>query len=324
MIELLFREDFIGHLLRINLVWSVYALIALLIIHICFRESRSRYDSIWIIYLSLLPISMMSYFFSWVHLPIFSVEKGPMLFGKEVPPAVEIDYVMIFLISTIAISVIIYAVRMLTFMIQSYRLNLSFPQENRPDAPDHTQALRIKIIDDDLSPFVYGVFKPVIILSKKLVETVNEKELALILQHERQHIEHHDYLKNAIQKLVKALFYYNPLILLLDRYLDDLRESACDEEVIKIEGDPKAYANTLFLINEMVQQKVGGLAAVPFIRKTSQLKRRILRMRNLQKNDSKVTKIIIAASILCSSLLLACSDASGLEERKSRASIQRY
>ena len=314
--DLFYREDFIGHLIRINFIWIIYAVIAIIIIHLCFKQSRSRYNNIWIINFALLPIALVSYFFALINFPLFKIEKLPTKLNPLITIENQTDYIMIVIISTILLSLTIYTIRMLNFIIQSYRLSQSFHEEKSLDPLIKSEnSLRIKIIDEDLTPFVYGVFRPVIVLSKQLVETVSDKELEFILLHERQHIKHHDYLKNAIQKLIKALFYYNPLILLLDRYLDDLRESACDEEVIKLEGDRKTYAHTLYLINEMVQQKVGGLAAVPFIRKTSQLKRRILRMRNLQKNDSKVTKIIITATIVCSSLLLACSDTSSLENR---------
>ncbi|MCB0278957.1 MAG: hypothetical protein KDD94_05620, partial [Calditrichaeota bacterium] len=101
-----------------------------------------------------------------------------------------------------------------------------------------------------------------------------------------------------------------------DSYLDDLRESACDLEVITRKGSSKDYAQTLYHINEMVQQKVGGLATVPFIRKTSQLKRRILRMRNVQKNDGKISRLIVTGLITASTIFIACSDTTGLEEKE--------
>ena len=314
MIDLLFRTDFLGHLVKFNIIWSAYAIVIVALVHLFIKEIRSRYNYLWIIYVSVLPLSLISYYFDIFSIPFPHLSNTVYYFDPTISMNESIDYIQITIYGSILLAFIIYLARMHRFI----RINKSVVLEFEFDSElkHYLKGLNIRISKLDCSPYVFGVFNPVIVISEKILKQLSSSELEVILLHEKQHIIQQDYLRNAVQKCIRALFYYNPISLALDRYLDDLRESACDIDVISIKGRSKEYAQTLYLINEMVQQKVGGLATVPFIRKTSQLKRRILRMRNVQKNDNKISRLVITTLITASTIFIACSDTAGLEEKE--------
>lgn len=97
--------------------------------------------------------------------------------------------------------------------------------------------------DKILSPAVYGIIKPKIILPLSFKGRDNE----LIILHEKTHIRRADNLWRMLAFIIAAIHWFNPLCwLFLKLFLADT-ELSCDERVLlKIGGDrAKEYALTL-------------------------------------------------------------------------------
>ena len=97
--------------------------------------------------------------------------------------------------------------------------------------------------NDILSPLVYGVFKPKIILPCD----VQNENLEYILQHEFVHIRRHDNLWRVIAITTACVHWFNPLSwIFLNFFFDDM-ELACDSGVLKkiTVVNKKKYASIL-------------------------------------------------------------------------------
>ena len=95
-----------------------------------------------------------------------------------------------------------------------------------------------------MSPAVYGVFRPRIIIPESYKELEN---LDLVILHEQCHIRRLDNLWRVIAFLTVAVHWFNPLAwVFLKMYLSDV-ELACDESVLAKLGEDgkKRYAHTL-------------------------------------------------------------------------------
>ena len=98
--------------------------------------------------------------------------------------------------------------------------------------------------DKILSPAVYGVFRPKIIIPESYKDLEN---LDLVILHEQCHIRRLDNLWRVIAFLTAAVHWFNPLAwVFLKMYLSDV-ELACDESVLARLGEDgkKRYAHTL-------------------------------------------------------------------------------
>jgi uncharacterized protein (TIGR03435 family) len=71
-----------------------------------------------------------------------------------------------------------------------------------------------------------------------------------IVAHELCHIRRRDNLTTAIHMAVEALFWFHPLVWWVGARLMGEREQACDEEVMRTGGDPRAYAEGILKICE--------------------------------------------------------------------------
>ena len=101
----------------------------------------------------------------------------------------------------------------------------------------------IRLCDHIETPFVYGLFEPMIYLPSSL----NEKDREIVLKHERMHIARRDHLLKPLAYLISIVHWFNPLVWLSYHLFCKDIEIACDEAVIKdmTLQEKKDYSKTL-------------------------------------------------------------------------------
>lgn len=109
-------------------------------------------------------------------------------------------------------------------------------------------------------PAVYGVFKPVILLPKKL----NGQDVSLILLHENMHILRKDNFRRLAAVAVACVHWFNPMAwVLLKSFLGDM-ELACDECVMRNldKGQRREYAQELLKYSEEKNLMVSAFGGI--------------------------------------------------------------
>jgi uncharacterized protein (TIGR03435 family) len=99
-----------------------------------------------------------------------------------------------------------------------------------------------------LEPGVFGILKPVLLLPEGIVDHLRPTQFQAILAHEYCHVKRRDNLAAAIHMAVEALFWFHPLVWWIEARLMEERERACDEEVLRITGDPQEYAEGILSV----------------------------------------------------------------------------
>jgi beta-lactamase regulating signal transducer with metallopeptidase domain/protocatechuate 3,4-dioxygenase beta subunit len=84
------------------------------------------------------------------------------------------------------------------------------------------------------SPAVFGTFRPVLVLPADTVHLLSQNRAEHILLHELAHIKRGDLKVNSIYMLLQIVYWFNPLLWLLRRRLQHLRELCCDATVAGI------------------------------------------------------------------------------------------
>ncbi|HKQ80312.1 MAG TPA: M56 family metallopeptidase [Blastocatellia bacterium] len=97
-------------------------------------------------------------------------------------------------------------------------------------------------------PAVWRALRPVIVFPRGLAERLSDDELESVLTHELFHIKRFDNLLGSLQMFVCCLFWFHPLVWLIDRRLIEERELMCDERVILSGAAPEAYATGLWKV----------------------------------------------------------------------------
>ena len=152
-----------------------------------------------------------------------------------------------------------------------------------------------------MTPFVYGIFRPKIIVPKYLIEQDVLDELSTIVLHEKTHIRQGHLLFLAVWNIIRILFWINPLLFISTRFLKEDLESACDRSVIRSTGcSPIEYGdmllNNLKAINKTASMPgtLGLFGTTAF----SSLKRRIVCITKYKAYNPKKACFAVVVSIL--------------------------
>jgi beta-lactamase regulating signal transducer with metallopeptidase domain len=106
--------------------------------------------------------------------------------------------------------------------------------------------VQLKVSEDVTQPVVCGLFRPVIVVPRELAPTLGSRHLRDVLFHELAHVKQCDLWVHLVQNCVQALYFYNPLLLLVHAALRRLRDEAANEAVFDIIGDADhAYTQRL-------------------------------------------------------------------------------
>jgi beta-lactamase regulating signal transducer with metallopeptidase domain len=101
-----------------------------------------------------------------------------------------------------------------------------------------------------LEPGVFGIFRPILWLPAGIAHRLEDAELEAILAHELCHIRRRDNLLATLHLLVESIFWFHPVVWWLGARLEEERERACDEEVVRLGGEPQIYAESILKVCE--------------------------------------------------------------------------
>ncbi len=106
--------------------------------------------------------------------------------------------------------------------------------------------IRLKVGHAGMKPAVCGLLRPVIIVPRNLAPTLGSRHLRDVLFHELAHVKRHDLWVNLAQNVLQVLYFYNPLLFVVNAAIRRLREEAADETVLETIGDADhSYAKRL-------------------------------------------------------------------------------
>jgi beta-lactamase regulating signal transducer with metallopeptidase domain len=100
------------------------------------------------------------------------------------------------------------------------------------------RAVNLRVSSTQLSPVVLGFFEPMVLLPATLPLGESEQ----ILRHELAHACRADDWANLFQHCVSAVLFFHPAVWWIGRRLSLEREIACDDQVLRHGGRPRAYA----------------------------------------------------------------------------------
>lgn len=97
--------------------------------------------------------------------------------------------------------------------------------------------VKILLNDSIKIPITYGVIKPKIILNSDIFD--DEVLLKYVMIHELTHISRFDIIFNHLKYFIACIYWYNPLIFAICKYVEDDMEILCDKLVLKNVGETK-------------------------------------------------------------------------------------
>ena len=94
------------------------------------------------------------------------------------------------------------------------------------------------------TPFLCGIFRPILVIPAHMAETIDEK----VLLHEMLHRKHHDVLVNFLLHLLQALNWFHPFVYWLCSIIRNDSEALCDQRALeRLQGEEKREYGLLLL-----------------------------------------------------------------------------
>ncbi len=126
--------------------------------------------------------------------------------------------------------------------------------------------------NEAVTPAVYGVFRPVLLLPTRYSETLSKEEADDIIMHELAHIKRGDLWVHGATIFLQIVYWFNPLLLWASRQVKHIREICCDITIAGyLKGKTDRYRKTLLdtareLLTESPEPGMGllGVFEEPF------------------------------------------------------------
>lgn len=135
------------------------------------------------------------------------------------------------------------------------------------------EGVSIRALEDLHSPVAAGIFRKTVFVPSDW-NRLPESHRKIVLAHELAHHRRHDPLWRLCVEIVRAAYWWNPLVHWMARRYIMQSECACDESVLRDGTDAKAYANVLCDFAESHSPNSLALAMAD----TSSLERRVGRI----------------------------------------------
>ena len=155
-------------------------------------------------------------------------------------------------------------------------------------------------------PAVFGVFRPVLLMPADKLNNLTRQDVEHILLHELAHIKRGDLLIHGIHMMLQIAFWFNPLLWLIRKQLQNLRELCCDATVAKLLKDNTyRYRETLLeTARQLLAEPIDpGLGLLGLFENSNWL---VERLKWLEKKTWKNRPLRIATICVLVGVMLSC------------------
>jgi beta-lactamase regulating signal transducer with metallopeptidase domain len=159
------------------------------------------------------------------------------------------------------------------------------------------------LLQGEQTPLVatWGFARPVIILPPGAASWSADR-IRIVLAHELAHVRRGDWLVQLGAELLRAAYWFNPLVWMACRRLRLESEQACDDAVLQLGVDSATYATELVDLARAFRSQPQPFVPAVAIARSSSLERRVRAMLNLRLNRDPLTR---SASLAAAALLAA-------------------
>ena len=171
--------------------------------------------------------------------------------------------------------------------------NMAAGLNNRPG-----KSVEVRFSREISSPFLYGFFRPVILLPQSMCEEEFRDDLWAVLAHEWIHARNRDTVWNLVLQLTGIVLWFHPLAWRIRQAHLDACDRACDSESARLLGDVNRYCQSLARVAIRKADPLPGF--VPAMARPATIVRRLefLRENGISRGLGRKEQVLFVAAVL--------------------------
>ena len=224
----------------------------------------------------------------------------------------------------LALSLLVILTLSILFFLTRY-LKLHFYCRKLPEHKYAFRELNYRVLSsrDYSVPFCFGIFRPVIVLPESMSDL---KDVSFAILHEKGHIKNFDLQFTFVQYFVKILYFWNPLVWLMNRKFNIVQESLADNYACE-GADSQLYAKSLINLVKRSRNVTIPEGSSGMLSQKRQLLTRLnaiinekenMKISNSFRKKSGLSLLIVIASSLILSTGLFAKDTKKTEKAESK------
>ena len=112
------------------------------------------------------------------------------------------------------------------------------------------------ISSERTGPYSFGVLRPTIVIPAICRDRLTPSEIRVAMAHELVHHRRRDLIVNAIQVAIAIVWWFHPVVWLLNRSIRQVREDCCDDALLNSRlTDPVEYCQTLLNVARFCERR---------------------------------------------------------------------
>ena len=146
-------------------------------------------------------------------------------------------------------------------------------QENKRLPFAHISEFPIFMVKGVSTPMATGLISPIILVPDAVVKRFEAKNLEPIILHEVAHIQRNDLWVGLFQEALAIIFWWSPIMRILNRRIHISRELACDMRAAKKLNSGKNYAQSLVDCAQLMLSQHTNILAMGYLPRNQNLTR---------------------------------------------------
>ncbi|WP_302951134.1 M56 family metallopeptidase [Holdemania filiformis] len=155
--------------------------------------------------------------------------------------------------------------------------------------------IRLMMCRGIATPCALGLLHPTLILPEQDWE---KEELTLVLTHELIHIRRYDSWIRLLSVIARVVYWFNPIVYLLEIQMNQYCEQACDETVIENCTPEQRQRYGSLLLRQAGSSHSLPILSTGFMLKPKQLQERLMRVMNQKQFKMNWEKVLIVAALV--------------------------
>ena len=129
------------------------------------------------------------------------------------------------------------------------------------------------------APMAFGSIRPAVLLPPVLIRDLSREEVTAVLAHELAHHRRFDAWVNWLQIAVAAIWWFNPLVWLLNRSIRGVREDCCDDLILHGQLTTQArYGEALIRLAEILSSNGPQARMMGYVQAMHPMRKRLIRV----------------------------------------------